>query len=81
MYTKDGCHLCERVLEKLLELNSKNTFTITTRDISKNKELFERYEHVIPVVEVNGKITVAGAALSNANTMPDVLRRAIFVKK
>ena len=81
MYTKEGCHLCERVLDKLAELNSEGSFTISTQDITKSKKLFEHYRYLIPVVEIDGKVTLAGTALSNASTMIEVLRRAIFSSK
>jgi glutaredoxin len=78
LYTKAGCHLCERVLEKLEELNVDGSFKISTRDITQSKELFERYQYLIPVVEVDGKIRLAGASLSNTNTLNGILRKAVL---
>jgi glutaredoxin len=78
IYTKEGCHLCENVISTLQKLASEHPLEISTRDISESSELYERYKHVIPVVEVNGKIKLAGSTLSNQNTLEIVLRRAIF---
>ena len=78
LYTKEGCHLCERVLEKLEELNVDRLFKISTQDITQSKDLFERYQYLIPVVEVDGKVRLAGASLSNPNTLNDILRKAVL---
>ena len=78
VYTKRGCHLCEHVLEKLEELNSHGSMKIATRDIAQDQELFERYKYLIPIVAVDGKVKLAGAALANPITLEDMLRRTIF---
>jgi glutaredoxin len=80
VYTKRDCHLCERVLEKLDELNSQGSFRIATKDITQNQELYRRYRYLIPVVAVDGEVKLAGAVLANPITLEDVLRRAIFPK-
>ncbi len=78
LYTKDGCHLCERVLTELLKLRDEQSFEISIKDITTDSQLFERYKNIIPVVEVDGKIRLAGAALSNPNTLEDALRKVLF---
>ena len=78
LYTKDGCHLCERVLTELLRLRDKQSFEISIKDITTDSQLFERYKNIIPVVEVDGKVRLAGAALSNPNTLEDALRKVLF---
>jgi len=78
VYTKRGCHLCERVLKKLEELNSKGSVKIATRDITQDQEFFELYKYLIPVVAVDDEVKLTGAALANPITLEDVLRRTIF---
>jgi glutaredoxin len=78
VYTKEGCHLCEHVIAALERLASEHSLEISTRDITESSEMYERYRNVIPVVEVDGKITLGGSTLSNQNTLETVLRRAIF---
>jgi glutaredoxin len=78
VYTKDGCHLCERVIAQLLKLRSEQSFEISIKDITTDSRLFERYKNIIPVVAINGKVRLAGAALANPNTLEDALRRALL---
>jgi len=78
VYTKEGCHLCEKVISALEKLATERPLEISARDITESSELYERYKHVIPVVEVNGKVRLGGSTLSNQNTLEIVLRLAIF---
>ena len=78
LYTKDGCHLCERVLTELLKLRDEQSFEISIKDITTDSQLLQRYKNIIPVVEVDGKVRLAGAALSNPNTLEDALRKVLF---
>jgi glutaredoxin len=78
VYTKEGCHLCENVISTLEKLATERPLEISTRDITESSEMYERYKNVIPVVEVNGRVTLAGSTLSNQNTLEIVLKRAIF---
>ena len=77
MYTKEGCHLCENVISILRKLSSEHTLDISTQNITGSPELFERYKLVIPVVEIDGKVRLGGSALSNHETLEDVLRKAL----
>ena len=77
LYTKDGCHLCERVLTELLKLTDAQSFEISIKDITTDSKLFDRYKNLIPVVEVDGKVRLAGAALSNPNTLEGALRKVL----
>jgi len=56
-------------MEKHLELSSQ--------DITSSPELFERYKNMIPVVEIDGKIKIAGSVLSSSYTLEQVLRKAL----
>jgi glutaredoxin len=78
VYTKEGCHLCENVISNLEKLASERPLEISRRDISESSEMYERYKHVIPVVDFNGKIMLGGSTLSNQKTLEIVLRRALF---
>ena len=78
LYSKDGCHLCEIVISELEKLKEFMHFDLTTQDISKNSELFERYKNIIPVVSIDGKIKLAGVAVSNVRDLRQALMRAII---
>jgi glutaredoxin len=78
VYSKDGCHLCENVISELEKLKAFMHFDLTTQDISKNSELFERYKNIIPVVSIDGKIKLAGGAVSSVRDLRQALMRAII---
>jgi glutaredoxin len=77
VYSKDGCHLCEKVVSKLEKLRAVESFDLTTQDITEDPALFERYKNIIPVVAIDGRVKLAGAALSNPN-LDEVLKRTII---
>jgi hypothetical protein len=76
-YTKEGCHLCENVIAVLQKMQKPEGFELITEDITKDPRLFERYKEIIPVVEVDGRIRLAGAVLSNQRTLDAVLQKAL----
>jgi len=78
VYTKEGCHLCEKVIASLTRMQARNSFKLSTEDITKDSALFERFKTIIPVVEIDGQIRLAGAALSNPDTLDFVLRKTLF---
>ena len=78
VYSKEGCHLCERVITELQKLRNERLFEISIKDITTDSELFERYRNMIPVLLIDGKVRLAGAMLANPNTIEDVLRKAVF---
>lgn len=53
-YTKENCPLCDKGMLVLVEINKKIPFTIESIDIYKDDELLEKYQIMIPVVEVDG---------------------------
>ena len=55
VFSKEGCHLCERAIDALRELSNDNTFDLEIVDISKDQTLLERYILKIPVVRLDGK--------------------------
>jgi len=78
VYSKEGCHLCENVISELEKLKAVEHFDLATRDITEDPELFERYKNIIPVVLIDGKMKLAGAAISNPTDLNQVLKRAII---
>ncbi len=79
VYSKPGCHLCESVITELERIRATcAAIDISTEDVTTNPVLLNRFHNLIPVVSVDGKIKLAGAALSNPRTLRDVLSKAIF---
>ena len=54
LYTKPGCHLCDCVLEDLRLLGYEMDLSVETVDITLAPGLLERFQHLIPVVDVEG---------------------------
>lgn len=55
LYTKTGCHLCDKAKAILLELKVKWEFQYVEVDIYESDELIEKYGLMIPVVEIDGE--------------------------
>ncbi|AUC61914.1 Glutaredoxin 2 [Cyanobacterium sp. HL-69] len=49
LYSKQGCHLCEGLEEKLREIDDFSLI-IEIRDITTNEQWFEVYKYEIPVL-------------------------------
>lgn len=54
LYTKPGCHLCDDLLAELHEWQSGLSFTVAERNIDADPADFERFRHLIPVLDVPG---------------------------
>ena len=54
LYTKPGCHLCDEVLEDLRLLGYEMDLIVETVDITSAPALLERFQTLIPVVDVDG---------------------------
>jgi hypothetical protein len=54
LYTKHGCHLCDGVLEDLRLIGYEMDLIVETVDITSTPALFERFQNLIPVVDVEG---------------------------
>ncbi|SFA89531.1 Glutaredoxin-like domain [Lentibacillus halodurans] len=52
-YTKENCSLCDQVLSMLELLCHDYPFEIDKLDIYSNDEWLERYQLLIPVVQIN----------------------------
>ena len=77
VYGKEGCHLCEDVIAVLERISMEKHLELSSQDITSSPELFERYKNMIPVVEIDGKIKIAGSVLSSSYTLEQVLRKAL----
>ena len=55
IYSKPGCHLCDRAKEVVERCRHHADFAWEEIDISQNPELLERYRNDIPVILLDGK--------------------------
>ena len=77
IYTKEGCHLCERVIAELDKLSKMHSFEVSIRDITNDLELFERYRNIVPVVSIDGVVRFTAKSLANPRALEDSLRNAL----
>ncbi len=49
LYSKPGCHLCEGLQEKLLQIQQIN-LELEIRDITTREDWFQAYQYEIPVL-------------------------------
>jgi glutaredoxin len=54
IYSKPGCHLCDRAKVVIDRCRAKAEFAIEVVDISQNPELLQRYRDDIPVILLDG---------------------------
>ena len=55
VYSRQGCHLCERLIEDLLLL-LRRRHDIEIRDIDGDPEWQRQFAERIPVVEIDGRV-------------------------
>lgn len=60
LYSKPGCHLCEKVRALLDEVQSAHDLAVDEIDITRDAVLFARYRHEIPVLLVDGEEVARG---------------------
>ena len=60
LYSKKECLLCDTVKKELNDLRKELSFSITEVDIEIDRESFEKYKNLIPVIEINGEIMFTG---------------------
>jgi glutaredoxin len=53
LYTKEGCHLCERAKAILDRLAAEDGLEVLEVDITSDLALWQRYHEVIPVVRLD----------------------------
>ena len=78
VYSKEGCHLCERVIAQLEKMNSTHTLEISIQDITSDSDLFERYKEIIPVVSVDGEVKFTAESLTRGMNLEKSLRSALM---
>ena len=71
VYHAEGCHLCERALEQLRELQDELSFELRAVDIGGDEALEAEYREWIPVVEIDGRRRFTYFL------QPDAFRRAV----
>ncbi len=54
LYTRAGCCLCDQAKRVLLDARRSAAFEYEELDIDADPDLVERYNHEVPVVEING---------------------------
>ncbi|KEF40253.1 glutaredoxin-like protein [Schinkia azotoformans MEV2011] len=54
-YTRPVCPLCDKAKTKLLELTNEFPLVIHEIDIYQDDELLEKYQLMIPVIEIDGE--------------------------
>lgn len=55
LYTKPDCHLCDEVIADLASLQGEFALEVEERNILEDSTLFERFQYLIPVVEIAGE--------------------------
>jgi glutaredoxin len=64
VYSKSGCHLCEKVVETLESLSSRYGLEVRVLDISVDPKLTSKYFLTIPVVQIDGKDVFDGSDMT-----------------
>lgn len=64
-YTRTQCPLCEEAFILLKDLQKEYQFQLEEIDIYTDDELLEKYQLMIPVVELNGEIIDYGTIISD----------------
>lgn len=73
IYSKKECHLCDIAKEELEAIRRDFDFSYNVVDIEKDKLVFEKFKHLIPVVEVDGKIISTYRV--NEKKLKDILKQ------
>ena len=71
VFHAEGCHLCERALEQLRDLQDELSFELSEVDIGGDDALEAVYREWIPVVEIDGRRRFTYFL------QPDAFRRAV----
>jgi glutaredoxin len=76
VYSKLGCHLCERAID-VLRSSSANV-EVQVIDIANDPEIFKEYFLSIPVVELDGKVLFQASDINKPDDiekkLPEILR-------
>ena len=71
LYHAQGCHLCERALEQVQQLQEELRFELELVDITGDDALEAEYREWLPVVEIEGRRRFT------YYVQPDPFRRAV----
>ena len=74
IYSKKECHLCDIAKEELEDIRREFDFSLKEINIEKDTVAFEKFKHLIPVVEVDGKIISTGKV--NGKKIKDILKQS-----
>ncbi|WP_062050111.1 glutaredoxin family protein [Bacillus sp. JCM 19034] len=55
IYSKQHCPLCDKAIAQIERLKEQYDFNIKLIDIYHDEELLEKYQLMIPVVEIDGE--------------------------
>lgn len=58
LYGKPGCHLCEDAHALLVDLSRRYPLVLTEVDIRGDPALFRAYDVRIPVILIDGRVTL-----------------------
>jgi len=56
LYSKPNCSLCDELLDDLKWLQRELDFTVKSQDISNDPVLKEKFQYLIPVLEIAGTL-------------------------
>ncbi|KEZ48684.1 glutaredoxin family protein [Metabacillus indicus] len=75
VYSREGCPLCEEAIAELNGLKADLDLDIQVIDIHSDDGLLERYQLMIPVAELDGKIIGYG------RIRKELIRKRLLEKK
>ena len=58
LFGKPDCHICDEAEDRLARLSRRRGLSYRKVDIQSSPELFDRYRHRIPVIQVEGGATL-----------------------
>ncbi|MFT4416316.1 glutaredoxin family protein [Fredinandcohnia humi] len=73
MYSKDNCSLCAKAKAIIEELNEEFPIELEEIDIYKDDILLEKYQIMIPVIEIDG--TEVEYGIIHKETIRDFLKK------
>ena len=56
LYSKPDCSLCDNLLDDLAWLQRELTFTVVTQEITDDPILTEKFQYLVPVLEIGGTL-------------------------
>lgn len=61
LFSRRGCHLCERLLEHLVPTAVRLQLTLSEFDVDEDRELRARFGDLVPVLRYRGRVLGQGA--------------------